>query len=61
MVPLESTRTLSTGQMRADLGFSPGATTHVAELKTSNANWRIDGVMIKGRPITKSIASALAA
>lgn len=48
---------LSTGQMRADLGFTLGGMTHVVELKTPNANWRMDGVVVKGRPVTKNIAS----
>lgn len=47
------------GQMRADLGMTLAGMSVVVELKTPNANWRMDGVQIKGRPVTKNISSVV--
>lgn len=44
---------------RADLGFVYNGVRYDVELKTPNANWRIDGIENKGIPITKNIASII--
>ncbi len=44
---------------RADLGFAYNGVRYDIELKTPNANWRIEGIENKGRPITKNIASII--
>lgn len=47
---------LSDGRARADLTFVVDAVRYDLELKTPNCNWRIDGVDVCTRPITKNIA-----
>ncbi|WP_326512179.1 hypothetical protein [Clostridium intestinale] len=44
---------------RADLGFAYNGIRYDVELKTPNANWRIEGIENKGRPITKNITSII--
>jgi hypothetical protein len=44
---------------RADLGFTYESEQYHLELKTVNANWRMDGVQTKTRPITKNIQSVI--
>ncbi len=44
---------------RADISFINDETYHRVELKTSNTNWKIDGVSNNGRPITKNINSII--
>jgi hypothetical protein len=50
---------LPMGHARADLGFQLEGGSYVVELKTSNANWRAAGIVSKGRPVTKNIASVV--
>lgn len=50
---------LPKGTTRADLGFTLGETRHVVELKTPNANWRMPGVVNKGRPVTMNIEAII--
>jgi len=45
---------------RADLSFRYGSETYYIEMKTSNTNWRIDGIRTKTRPITKNIRGIIA-
>jgi hypothetical protein len=47
------------GQSRADVTLHRDGERYDVELKTPNANWRIDGVERKGRPITKNIADII--
>jgi hypothetical protein len=44
---------------RSDLSFNYGGEEYFVELKTPNTNWRMPGVVIKTRPITKNIADIL--
>lgn len=44
---------------RSDISFEIGGTKYFVELKTPNANWRVEGVANKGRPITKNIQSII--
>jgi len=44
---------------RADISFVHNQDRYFIELKTSNTNWRIDGIEAKTRPITKNINSII--
>lgn len=44
---------------RADLSFKSGESKYYIELKTANANWKIEGVEKRTRPVTKNIASII--
>lgn len=44
---------------RADISFFSKENSYKIELKTPNANWRIDGINSNGRPITKNIKSII--
>jgi hypothetical protein len=45
---------------RSDLTFHYAGERCDVELKTCNANWRMTGVVVKGRPITKNFAGVIA-
>lgn len=45
---------------RTDVAFFHNETFYSLELKTPNTNWKIEGVNIMGRPITKNIQSIIA-
>ncbi|MFC4221033.1 hypothetical protein [Flagellimonas marina] len=45
------------GHNRADISFFNNGRYHQVELKTSNTNWKIDGISNNSRPITKNIKS----
>ncbi len=47
------------GKERADLSFTCDGMPFQIELKTPNTNWKIDGLSIKNRPITKNIDSII--
>lgn len=51
--------TASDGGARSDLSFTYGGKRYDVELKTSNTNWRMKGVLARTRPITKNIASVI--
>src|SRR6266700_5182540 len=44
---------------RHDLTFYYGAERCNVELKTCNTNWRMKGVLVKTRPITKNVAGTI--
>jgi hypothetical protein len=56
-VEVESTPYFS--RDRTDITFFNNETPHSIELKTPNANWKINGVSNNGRPITKNINSII--
>ena len=45
------------GYNRADISFFSNERYHQIELKTSNTNWKIEGISNNSRPITKNIKS----
>jgi hypothetical protein len=47
------------GEGRSDITFHADSERFDVELKTSNTNWRIPGVISTTRPITKNIASII--
>lgn len=44
---------------RSDLAFAFGGTRYYIELKTPNTNWRMPGILNRGRPITKNVDSII--
>ena len=44
---------------RADIGFRFGNEAYFIELKTANTNWRVAGVKVKHRPITRNIRGVI--
>lgn len=47
------------GRERSDISFSYNGIPYSVELKTPNANWKVDGVKDIGRPVTKNINSII--